>query len=179
MTDATQHPATPDTTDLRAGPPIHDDLLALLPLIGTWHGTGSGVVPSSGETFRYEQHATFAHDGRPFVSYGSRTWLVDDAGAVIRPALRESGFWRPGGGPDDIEAQLAAITGLAMAYAGSAGDLTWELRSIAITRTPTASEVDGERRLYALVDDALSYATELALPGRDFAPHLNGRLERV
>lgn len=178
MTDAAEDRAARDTTDLRTGPPIHDALLALLPLVGSWRGAGGGVVPSSGKSFRYEQHATFAHDGRPFLTYESRTWLVDENGAVIRPALRESGFWRPGAGPDDVEAQLAAITGLAMTYAGTAGDLAWELRTTAIIRTPTASEVDGERRIYALVGDALSYATELALPGRDYAPHLNGRLER-
>ena len=30
----------------------------------------------------------FAHDGRPFLSYESRSWLLDEEGAVIRPAAR-------------------------------------------------------------------------------------------
>jgi hypothetical protein len=38
--------------------------------------------------------------------------------------------------------------------------------------------VDGERRLYALRDDELIYATELAPAGAPYAPHLNAALAR-
>jgi hypothetical protein len=38
----------PDTADLRSGAPLNDALLALLPLVGVWRGTGRGVVASSG-----------------------------------------------------------------------------------------------------------------------------------
>lgn len=150
----------------------------MLPLVGVWRGTGTGVVPSTGRPFRYGQRVSFAHDGRPFLVYESRAWLVDDTGAVIRPALREVGFWRPGAGAADIEAQLVAVFGLAVGYTGHAGELTWELDGATIVRTPTASDVDGERRRYALVDETLKYVTELALPGSDYVPHLSGRLER-
>ncbi len=168
-----------DTTDLRTGAPLHDALLALLPLVGVWAGTGSGVAESTGAEFRYRQHATFAHDGRPFLAYESRSWLIDADGNDIRPAFRESGFWRPGAGRDDIEMMTASITGLTEVFAGTAGDHRWELATIAVSTTPTAKPVGGERRLYALSDRALVYATELALPGQDFAPHLNARLQRV
>ena len=172
-------PIPVDTTDLRSGAPLHDRLLALLPLVGVWRGEGAGVVASSGEEFRFGQQASFAHDGRPFLAYESRTWLLDGDGAVIRPAMRESGFWRPGALPDDVEVQLVNVAGLAEVFTGLAGDLRWELESAVVAPTPTARQVAGERRLYALRDESLAYATELALPGTDFAPHLNASLRRA
>ena len=90
----------PDTADLRAGAPINDALLALLPLVGVWTGGGHGVTPD-GEQFAFGQQLSFVHDGRPFLVYESRAWLVDESGATIRQAWRESGFWRLGGAPDD------------------------------------------------------------------------------
>jgi len=169
----------PDTTDLRAGAPLHDALLALLPLVGVWAGGGVGVVESTGAQFRFGQRAVFAHDGRPFLAYDSRAWLVDAEGAVLRQAWRESGFWRLGAGQDDLEVVLAANTGEALVYTGRAGDQRWEISTVSAQGTPTAKVVDAERRLYALVDDALVYASELAPHGRPLAPHLNARLTRV
>lgn len=169
----------PDTTDLRSGAPLNDALLAVLPLVGVWLGTGAGVVPSTGEGFGYGQRVTFAHDGRPFLAYESRTWLVDGEGNTIRQAFRESGFWRPGAGPDELEVQLATAAGIVEIFEGTAGDNRWELESTGVGLTPTARAVTGERRIYAVIGDTLAYATELGQPDRGLAPHLNGRLERV
>lgn len=168
----------PDTADLRAGAPIHDSLLALLPLVGVWTGQGSGVTPD-GDEFAFGQRISFVHDGRPFLAYESRAWLVDEAGVVIRQAWRESGFWRLGTGQDDVEVVLAANTGEALVYAGAAGDQRWEIATTSARGTPTAKVVDGERRLYALVDEALVYVSELAPNGRPMAAHLNARLTRA
>lgn len=168
----------PDTADLRSGAPIHDALLALLPLVGVWAGTGSGVTPD-GEQFAFGQQVQFVHDGRPFLAYESRAWLVDESGATIRQAWRESGFWRMGRKPDELEVVLAANTGEALVYSGYAGDQRWEIATASAQGTPTAKVVDGERRLYAIVGDALVYVAELAPHGRPMAPHLNGRLERM
>ncbi len=150
----------------------------MLPLIGRWQGGGAGVVASSGREFAFAQQLSFVHDGRPFLSYESRSWLVDEHGAVLRPAWRESGFWRPGTDPDDLEVVLAANTGQALVFAGVAGELRWELGTTTVARTPTAEAVAGERRLYALVDEALTYVTELAPAGQPYAAHLNARLTR-
>lgn len=169
----------PDTADLRTGAPVHDNLLAVVPLVGVWRGTGTGVVASSGAEFRYGQQVSFVHDGRPFLAYESRTWLVDDTGAVIRQAWREAGFWRAGAGPDDVEVVLASNTGQALVFTGVAGDLRWDLATVAAVPAPTAKPVDGERRLYALLDGELGYATELAAAGQPYAAHLNARLARV
>jgi hypothetical protein len=168
-----------DTTELRTGVPVHDALLALLPLVGVWQGEGVGAVAATGAGFRFGQRVTFGHDGRPFLAYDSRAWLLDDAGAVIRLAWRESGYWRPGSGPDGVEVVLASNTGQALSYAGTAGDNQWELLTELAHPTPTARGVDAERRLYAVRDDELLYATELAPAGEELAPHLNGRLTRA
>jgi nitrobindin-like protein len=167
----------PDTTDLRAGAPVHDALLALLPLLGAWEGNGRGVAPAGNE-FAYAQQVTVAHDGRPFLAYESRSWLLDADGSVLRAAWRESGFWRPGAGPDDIELVLASNTGQALVFTGRAGDATWDLATVGAHHAPTAVDVEGERRLYAVRDEELVYATELAPGGADYAPHLNARLVR-
>lgn len=168
----------PDTADLRTGAPIHDALLALLPLVGVWSGEGAGVAPS-GERFAFGQQVRFVHDGRPFLAYESRAWLVDESGAVLRQAWRESGFWRPGAAQDDVEVVLASSTGEALVYAGVAGDRRWEIATASAQGTPTAKDLDAERRLYALVDDALVYVSELAPQGSPLAPHLNARLMRA
>lgn len=169
---------TPDTADLRDGVPIHDSLLAILPLVGVWRGVGAGVVASTGVEFAYGQQIEIMHDGRPFLVYESRSWLVDSSGARIRAAWRESGFWRIGTGPDDIELVIASNTGQAITFAGVAGNLQWELSSLSAEHTPSAKDVAGERRFYALRGEELVYATELAPGGQPFAPHLNARLAR-
>jgi hypothetical protein len=173
----------PDTTDLRAGPHINDQLLALLPLVGIWRGIGTGAVASTGAQFTFGQQVTFAHDGRPFLVYESRTWLVDAAGDLIRLAFRESGFWRPGLGADDVEVQLATAAGIVEVFGGSAGDNRWEIASTGVGYTATARPIVGERRLYAVVGDNLAYASELHVGGESagagFAPHLSARLDRI
>jgi hypothetical protein len=167
-----------DTADLRIGAPLHDALLALLPLLGVWRGHGRGVVAATGAEFAYGQQVDIVHDGRPFLAYESRSWIVDDSGAVVRQAWRESGFWRPGAGPDDIELVIASNTGQALVFSGTAGDQRWELATVSAEHAPTAKDVTGERRLYAVRGDELSYATELAPAGQPYAPHLNARLVR-
>jgi hypothetical protein len=168
-----------DTTDLRAGAPLSDALLAVLPLVGEWTGRGVGAVSSTGVGFTFRQHVTFAHDGRPFLAYESRSWLIDEQDRDIRPAFRESGFWRPGAGPDDLEVVTVSITGLTQLFVGTAGDQRWEIATTSIVSTPTAKQVAGERRLYAISGDTLAYATELALSPDKYTPHLNATLQRV
>jgi hypothetical protein len=168
----------PDTADLRTGPPVHDALLALLPLIGRWRGEGAGVVAGKGSEFRFGQQVTIVHDGRPFLAYESRSWLLADDGTVLRQAWRESGFWRPGPESDDVELVVASNTGQALVFVGAAASQRWELHTVAAEHAPSAKDVDGERRLYAVRGDQLVYATELAPGGAPFAAHLNASLNR-
>ncbi|CAM5491765.1 Peroxynitrite isomerase OS=Streptomyces alboniger OX=132473 GN=CP975_04250 PE=3 SV=1 [Streptomyces alboniger] len=84
----------PDGHHADEAPAPHALLAPVLDLIGTWRGTGRGEYPTLDEDFAYEQEVTFSHDGRPFLRYESRAWLVDADGRPLRPSARESGWWR-------------------------------------------------------------------------------------
>jgi hypothetical protein len=79
---------------------------------------------------------------------------------------------------------LADAAGLVELLVGSAGDARWDLETAAVQHTPTAKDVRGERRLYAINGDAITgdtlvYATELQYADRPMAPHLNASLTRI
>ena len=171
-------PAIADTTDLRTGPEINEALLAALPLVGSWAGLGAGLTPADRAEFSYAQRVSFAHDGRPFLSYSSHSWLLNPDGSVLRPAFRENGFLRLGSGPDELELVLATAAGIVEVFDGRAGDLRWEFATSAVGRTATAKETFGERRLYALAGQTLAYVQELAVAPGDFQPHLQAELTR-
>jgi hypothetical protein len=171
-------PEVSDTADLRSGPEINHALLSVLPLVGDWAGHGEGLTPHDQNPFSYAQRVRFAHDGRPFLSYSSHTWLLNPDGSVLRPAFRENGFLRVSPGPDDLEFVVTAAVGSVAAFTGSAGDNRWELATGAVGFTPTAKQFSGERRLYALVGESLAYVQELALEAGQFRPHLQAQLSR-
>lgn len=174
-------PQLTDTADLRSGPELHQALLAVLPLVGNWSGQGTGAKPASGESFQYAQRVSFRHDGRPLLAYESHTWLLNPDGSVLRPAFRENGFLRPGSEQDQLELVLATAAGIVEIFTGVAGDRRWEFASTAVGCTPTAKQVAGERRLYALTTgdrDGLAYVQELAIEPADYQPHLNAQLYR-
>jgi len=179
-----------ETADLRSGPDLHPALLPLLPLVGVWRGTGRGGYPTIGD-FEYGQQVVFAHDGRPFLHYESRAWLLGPDGAVLRPAGREVGWWRPGAAADGFEVLLAHPTGIVEIYLGQVRGrrsgasqgaepgLQWELSTDVVARTASAKEVTANHRLYGIVDGALLYAVDMAAVGQELQPHLAARLDRV
>lgn len=172
-------PIPEDTADLRAGPDLHPALLPLLPLVGTWRGVGKGGYPTI-DDFDYGQQVRFAHDGRPFLSYESRSWRLGPDGEVLRPAGREVGFWRPGANRDEFEVLLTHPTGLVEIYAGHVrGTTQWEMSSDLVARTSTAKEVTANHRLYGIVEGDLLYAVDMAAVGHPLTPHLSARLTRV
>jgi hypothetical protein len=172
-------PVPDQTADLRTSPDLHPALLPLLPLVGVWRGTGHGGYPTIAD-FDYGQQVVFAHDGRPFLHYESRAWLLGPDGAVLRPAAREVGWWRPGSAPDEFEVMLAHPTGIVEIYLGRVRETTqWELSTDVVARTSSAKEVAGNHRLYGIVDRALLYAVDMAAVGQELQPHLAARLDRV
>lgn len=171
-------PIPEDTNDLRHGPDLHPDLLPFLPLVGTWRGVGKGGYPTI-EDFDYGQQVSFSHDGRPFLFYESRSWLIDADGAVIRPAAREVGWWRPAG-TDRFELILAHATGIAEIYVGTVNATTqWECHTDVVARTETAQDVTANQRLYGIVQGQLMYAVDMTAKGQPPAPHLSARLTRI
>jgi len=173
-------PIATDTANLRYGPDLHDQCLALLPLVGVWRGEGEVVYPTLDRTYRFGQQLTIAHDGRPFLYHESRAWLLDEDGSVIRPAAREVGWWRPRGG-DAIELLLAHATGIMeIFYGGPHGQTSWELVTDAVVRTASAKEVTAAKRLYGLVNNGdLAYVEERAMVGQPLQPHTSAVLTRV
>ncbi|HWG95083.1 MAG TPA: FABP family protein [Mycobacteriales bacterium] len=161
---------------------LHEALEPLGFLVGTWRGTGVGGYPTIGE-FRYEQEVAFSHDGRPFLHYASRSWLLDDDGARVRPAASEVGWWRPGKEPRAVEVVLAHHTGVVEIYHGEVAFTKVELATDVVARTETAKEVSAFSRLYGLVGDGperdLAYAVDMAAVGQPLQPHLSARLSRV
>ncbi|WP_073262545.1 FABP family protein [Cryptosporangium aurantiacum] len=176
VTDPAGYPYE-ETHDLRSGPNLHESLLGLLPFVGLWRGTGKGGYPDI-EDFDYAQEVRFSHDGRPFLAYESRTWLIDAEGRPIRPAAREVGWWRPQA-DDSVEVLLAHPTGFVEVYVGEIDGLKVELSTDAVVRTATAKEVSANHRLYGIVEGDLLYAVDMAATGHDLTPHLSARLKRI
>lgn len=155
---------------------LHADLMPYAWLVGQWQGSGHGDYPSI-EAFQFGQEVAFAHDGRPFLHYFSRTWLVDDEGNTLRPASLETGFLRPR--PDsECELVLAHPTGFAEVWYGHVDGAKIELGTDVIARTQSAKEVTAGSRLYGLVDGDLLWAYDMAAEGHPLQSHLWGRLVR-
>jgi hypothetical protein len=165
-------------------PGLHPALEALGFLVGTWRGLGVVGYPTI-EGARYEQEVVFGHDGRPFLSYSSRTWIVDDDARRLRPAASEVGWWRPGAEPRSVEVTLAHPTGIVEVYVGEVVFHRVELATDVVARTETAKAVGGLKRLYGLVggedgtERDLAYAIDMAAVGQPLQSHLSARLKRV
>ena len=181
-TPVTEYPFS-ETVDVRSGPDLHAALLGLLPFLGVWRGRGQLGYPTLEQDLHYAQELRFSHDGRPFLHYEARAWLIEPDGTPIRPSNREVGWWRPiqvdGKTTDDVEVLLVQPTGILELYLGHLNGLQLELVTDAVVRTATAKEVTAGHRLYGIVDGALLYAYDMAAVGQGLTPHLSARLERV
>lgn len=178
MSAPTELPIT-DTADVRSGPEVSEELLALLPLLGEWHGEGVRAGSGAEPDHRFGQWIRVSHDGRGFLAYESRTWRLSDDGAIEGPDARESGFWRPRG-RDGVELLVVDPEGLLELYVGAARTTTsWELTSDVVARTPDAVEVTRAVRLYGIVEGALMYAVDRAVGDQPPRPTMSARLERI
>ncbi|MET8349776.1 MULTISPECIES: FABP family protein [unclassified Micromonospora] len=171
-----------ESHDLRVGPKLHPALDGLLPYIGLWRGRGKGGFPTI-EDFDYAQEIRISHDGRPFLHYESRAWILDEQSQPVRPAGREVGWWRPvlvdGRATDELEALLTTPNGVMELHLGKRTGTQVEFATDAVVRTATAKEVTGGQRLFGIVEGALLYAQEMAAMGHPLSAHLSARLVRV
>ncbi len=153
-------------------------------LIGRWIGVGTGQYPTI-DDFRFGQEVSFGTDGRPFLSYWSRSWLLDDEGNRVRPLATESGFWRPQ--PDNgIEVTLAHPTGYAEIWYGrqevtglenaTVTGARVDLRTDVVARTQTAKEYTRGHRLYGLVEGRLLWTYDMEAVGQPLLNHLAATL---
>lgn len=163
---------------------VPEQLLPVSWLIGRWIGVGTGQYPTIPD-FRFGQELRFSTDGRPFLTYWSRTWLLDERGQRVRPAGVESGYLRPG--PDrSIELLLAHAIGFVEIWEGQvevtgiSGDRITgaraELRTDLVARTQTAKPYTAGHRLYGLVDGELLWTFDMAAMGLPLQNHLAAKL---
>ena len=154
-------------------------------LIGRWVGVGTGQYPTI-DDFRFGQEVSFTTDGRPFLAYHSRSWLLDDEGQRVRPLAMESGFWRLQG-TNEIHVTLAHPTGYAEIWFGTLEITALEnaaitgaratLRTDVISRTPTAKDYSAGERLYGLVNGRLLWTYDMAAMGEPMTNHLAATLQ--
>ncbi|AYG79045.1 hypothetical protein DWB77_01154 [Streptomyces hundungensis] len=178
MFDPAPEPPFPDTTRPNDEPAPHALLTPVLGLLGTWYGRGEGGYPTLEGDFAYAQEVTFSHDGRPFLRYEARAWLLDADGAPLRPSARESGWWRLQA-DGRVEALITQPTGIAEIAVGAATGKSVDLATHEVAITPTAKRVDATRRRYVLTDDdTLTFTHDLAAVGRPLQHHLSAQLRR-
>ncbi len=173
MTEGNQPRTLPGEGDT----PTHPDLAPLLFLLGRWEGAGVGGYPTI-ESFRFGQEIVFGHNGKPFLTYLSRSWRLDEDGTIGAPLGTETGFWRPrpGGG---LEVMLAHPTGIVEIYLGEIAGTKVEMATDVVARTQTAKEVTGGRRIYGLAGPDLGWAYDMAAMGQPLQSHLSAMLQRV
>ncbi|HXW45592.1 MAG TPA: FABP family protein [Streptosporangiaceae bacterium] len=156
---------------------LHPDLERLSFLLGRWEGAGVVGYPTI-ESANFGQEISFGHNGKPFLIYTSRTWLLTEEGEIGRPLAMEAGFWRPQ--PDgSIELVLAHPTGITEIYIGQQTGTKIELATDAVVRTATAKEVTAGRRLYGLIGADLGWAYDMAAVGQPLQSHVSAQLKRV
>lgn len=150
-------------------------------LIGRWEGAGVVGYPTM-ESKNFGQEIVCSHDGRPFLSWESRTWLLDEAGTKVRPLASEFGFWRPlEAQPDgtNVELLLTHPTGYVEMYAGHAEPAKVELRTDGVMRSPLAKDYSAAHRLYGLVNSNLMWVMDMAAMGEPLTSHVSAELKRV
>ncbi|WP_129668414.1 FABP family protein [Phytoactinopolyspora endophytica] len=157
---------------------LHSDCVPLAWLLGRWEGAGLGDYPTI-EAFRFGQEVEFSYvPGKPFLSYTSRSWILDEDGNLVRPAARETGYWRPQA-DDEVEVLLTHPTGFVEIYLGQVEPAKVELATRGVLKTETAKDYRSGHRLYGLVNGNLMYVYEMAAMGQDLQPHLSAELKRV
>jgi len=153
------------------------DLLPLAWMIGRWEGAGVVGYPTI-ESVNFGQEIIVSNDGRPFLEWQSRTWLLNDAGEQVRPLATELGFWRPAG-DGEVELLLTHPTGIVEMYHGTVEPAKIEVRTDGVIRSPLAKEYNAGHRLYGLVESQLMWAMDMAAVGQPLQSHASAQLKRV
>ena len=155
---------------------MHPALAKFVWLLGRWEGGGDGDYPTTG-AFTFGQELIFQQDGRPFMHYLARSWIIDEQGQKVREADQETGFLRCS---EDGTAELLLThnTGVLELYYGRVDGARLQLATDAVMRTETAEEYVAATRLYGLVEGDLWFANDKAAMGHQLQPHLWGKLVR-
>jgi hypothetical protein len=157
----------------------------------------------------FKQRIEFAHDGSNALTYVSSAELIDEAGTILPSELGYWRITRPSEAADhgpglmlgsgekslkthedleklrnkeggfDIQVSVLHPGGMAELYNGKIKGARIDLASAHGTAFETAKTYRHSTRLFGLVENALLWVWEIALPGGDLKPHASARLERV
>ncbi|PPL19696.1 FABP family protein [Microterricola pindariensis] len=102
------------------------ELVPLSWLLGVWEGSGVldySIDPPAGSpataeptkvTREFGQRVSFAHDGLPYLSYHSYSWLLpEEEGGEPTPLVTETGYWRLSRPLGDADAGPGLLPGTA------------------------------------------------------------------
>lgn len=157
---------------------IPEPLRPLAWLIGRWEGVGVVGYPTIEEA-QFGQEIEVSHDGRGFLKWESRAWILDaSTGEKVRNAAVESGYWRPLEN-GEVELLLVHPTGILELYYGTIEPARIQLKTDGVLRSPGAKEYNAATRMYGLVDSQLYWAMDMAAVGQELQSHLSARLTRV
>jgi hypothetical protein len=157
----------------------------------------------------FKQRIEFAHDGSNALTYVSSAELIDEEGTILPSELGYWRIARPSEDSDhgpgliigsgekslkthedlealrnkeggfDIQVSVLHPGGMAELYNGKIKGARVDLASAYGTAFETAKTYRHSTRLFGLVENALLWVWEIALPGGDLKPHASARLERV
>lgn len=162
-------------------PDLPRELMPVAWLVGDWAGAGVVGYPSMERDLHFGQEVEFTHDGRPFLAYRSRSWLLDD-GERIEPLESECGFLRVHTGESgraELEFLLVHARGIAEVFVGHVEGASLSLQTDVVARTATAQEYTAATRMYGSVEGDLLWVLEMAAVGHPLGAHASARLKRV
>ncbi|MDH6141373.1 MULTISPECIES: FABP family protein [Kitasatospora] len=165
---------------------LHPDVVSLAFLLGTWEGAGVHDFPGS-EKCNFGQEIVFRHDGRPFLEFRSRTWVLNAEGDKVRPLENEHGFWRVTtnqrgtSGEREVELSLVRDDGTVEIWYGKLADgkPQIELATDAVARVEGSAPYSGGKRLYGFVEEQLLWVGEKQAPEVPLRPYMSAQLKKV
>ncbi|GAA2252241.1 MULTISPECIES: FABP family protein [Kitasatospora] len=165
---------------------LHKDVVPLAFLLGTWEGAGVYDFPGT-EKCNFGQEIIFRHDGRPFLEFRSRTWVLNNDGEKVRPLENEHGFWRittnPHGTSGEREIEFSSVRddGTVEIWYGKLhdGKPQIDLATDAVARIEGSAPYSGGKRLYGLVKEELLWVGEKSAPEVPLRPYMSAQLKKV
>ncbi|UNO40515.1 FABP family protein [Streptomyces sp. MST-110588] len=158
---------------------LNPSLVPLAFLLGNWEGAGVYDFPGT-EKCNFGQEVTFTHDGRDFLEYTSRSWVLDAEGKKVRPLETESGYWRIDK-DRKVEVVMIRDQGVVEIWYGELADQKpqIDLATDAVARTAAAGPYSGGKRLYGYVNSDLMWVGEKATPEVPLRPYMSAHLKKV
>ncbi len=155
---------------------LHEDLYPLAWLVGTWRGKGRGEYPGI-TPFQFAHEVTFNHDGRDFLNYYSRSWILDEKDEIASASESEVGFWRTK--PNNVlEVVLSHSRGISEGWVGVHDGPKIQLAMDQGYSSPSSKIVTAGSRLYGLVEGELFFAYDMAAEGQTIQAHIWSTMER-